>query len=251
MFGMFSAKCPVDQITKDWIEDRLHWLGKQFGYDVFLRRAVILPLAEFFPDRFDKSVESVQAMYERICRYMDIPEPLPELNFFQGTTPFLVNGQGHAVAAMAGLYDNDGERVIIHLKLSEIEDPLPLVGILAHELAHHRLLGEDRLYGDEFDHELLTDLTVVFHGLGVFLANAPRSWLSDFSQWPDGTPGKPEYMTAPMYGYAMAHAAWLRGERKTVLARHLRSDASCCFKQSLRYLEKTGDSTFNPKNTRH
>ncbi|MEO0359296.1 MAG: proton-conducting transporter membrane subunit, partial [Pseudomonadota bacterium] len=30
--------------------------------------------------------------------------------------------------------------------------------------------------GDEFDNELLTDLTVVFHGLGIFLGNGPRNW---------------------------------------------------------------------------
>ena len=31
---------------------------------------------------------------------------------------------------------------------------------------------------EEYDNELLTDLTVVFFGLGIFLANAPRNKLA-------------------------------------------------------------------------
>lgn len=122
---------------------------------------------------------------------------------------------------------------------------MELVGTMAHELAHHRLLGEERLDDDEFDNELLTDLTVVFHGLGIFLANIPRAWESGFTNWPDTATSRPEYMTQPMFGYALAHAAWFRQERKPHWAAHLRPDARASFKQGLRHLFETGNSTFS------
>ncbi len=75
-----------------------------------------------------------------------------------------------------------------------------LVGTMAHELAHVRLLGESRIMREVFDNELLTDLTGVHFGLGIFLANTSRNWDSHYSQWPDTDLFKPDYMTAPMCG---------------------------------------------------
>lgn len=117
---------------------------------------------------------------------------------------------------------------------------------MAHEIAHLRLLGEDRIFSDAFDNELLTDLTVVFHGLGIFLANVPRAWESDFTTWPGTDVRKPEYMTQPMFGYALAHAAWYRNQRNPEWGRFLRMGARASFKQGLRYLWETEDSQFKP-----
>ena len=99
-----------------------------------------------------------------------------------------------------------------------------------------RLMGEGRVAGDEFDNELLTDLTVVFHGLGVFLANAPRHWQSDATVWPGTTIFKPEYMTTPMYGYALALRCWLREEPMPVWRKNLSWSVRSEFKQAMRFL---------------
>lgn len=248
MFGWFRPTCPVDPNAKDWMEWRLEWLGDQFGVDVFARRSVILPEEDFFPDKYDGSPEAVQVLFEQVCRYMDADSDLVELRLFQDRNQLgLVNERGHAIPGAAGLYDERSGKTIIHLETSQFDRPLDLVGTMAHELAHLRLLGENRISPDVFDNELLTDLTVVFHGLGIFLANSPRHYESLNSHWPDTKVRKPEYMTYPMFGYAMAHAAWFRKERKPAWAKHLRTDAHCTFKQGLRYLWETGDSQFKPR----
>jgi len=136
---------------------------------------------------------------------------------------------------------------VIHLETSQLTEPMTLVGTIAHELAHLRLLGERRIDDDVFDNELLTDLTVVFHGMGIFLANAPRAWESDFTTWPGTEANRPEYMTQAMFGYALALAAWFRNERKPPWAKHLQMDARASFKQGLRYLWKISDSEFKPQ----
>ena len=91
---------------------------------------------------------------------------------------------------------------------------------MAHELAHQRLLGERRSPADRYDNELLTDLTAVFHGFGVFLANNPRKSTGKLSRWPGTQLFMPEYLSEPMFGYAMAHIAWVRDERSPAWARH-------------------------------
>src|SRR5262249_31338404 len=130
------------------------------------------------------------------------------------------------------------------------DDPMGLVGTIAHELAHVRLLGEGRIMREVFDNELLTDLTVVHFGLGIFLTNTPRNWDSQYKKWPDSTLLKPEYMTPPMFGWALAHLAWFRGETKPEWAKYLKMAARANLKQGLRYLQETGDSAYRPAKLR-
>ena len=248
MFGWFRPTCPVDSQAKAWIEERLDWLSNEFGLDVFPRRALILPHADSFPDKYDASEESARVLLDRVCRHMGADPILVELELFTNPDGFgLVNDRGQYLPGNAGLYDEQSHRTVIHLETSQLEDPMTLVGTMAHELAHFRLLGENRISGDEFDHELLTDLTVVFHGLGIFLANVPRAWESQFTHWPETNIRRPEYMTQPMFGYALAHAAWFQNERKPEWTTYLSRDARSSFKQGLRHLWETGDSTFRPQ----
>jgi hypothetical protein len=140
-----------------------------------------------------------------------------------------------------------GRDFTISIDTSGLGDSMALAGTFAHELAHVRLLGEGRLTGTEYDNELLTDLTVVFFGLGILLANSPRTWDSQYTKWPGTSLNKPEYMTTPMFGYALAHLAWFRGEDKPAWTKYLHWNARPDFKQGLRFLFKTGNSLFRPK----
>jgi hypothetical protein len=251
MFGWFRPVCPVDPCAKNWIEERLKWLSGEFGVDVFSRRAVVLPDEDFFPDTYDHSERSVRTLLDRVCRYMDADPDRVELRLFANPVDFgLVNENGHAIPMAAGWYEENNRRTIIRLEKSQLDDRMALIGTIAHELAHLRLLGERRIFPDIFDNELLTDLTVVFHGLGLFLANDSRVYQSQLTVWPGTQMRKPEYMSYPMFGYALAHAAWFRKERKPEWASHLRMDARSALKQGLRYLWETGDSKFKPSHAK-
>jgi hypothetical protein len=249
MLGWFAPHCPVDAAAKQWIEDRLHWLSQQFGRDTFTRRAVILPTSDFFPDGIDGTESSIRNLLDQVCGYMDADPQAVELRLFKPKNGlWVVNEGGKALpTGPGGLYDNQFGRTVIHISTEEMLNLGGLVGTMAHELAHLRLLGEGRLTGGEFDNELLTDLTVVFHGLGLFLGNSPRNWDGQYSTWPNSVLKRPEYMTPPMYGYALAHAAWLRGDTKPEWARFMSLELRSIFKQSLLYLSKTGDSKFHPE----
>ncbi len=249
---LFKPKCPCEPRTKAWVEERLAWLAAEFGDGAFHGRTIILPTSAFFPDAFDSSYESVRKMLDRVCKYMEVDPDKVDLEYFESPQNFyLVNQAGsYLPTAPAGTYHEEDGKYIIRIDARSIHNPFDLVGTFAHELAHARLLGESRVDPEIYDNELLTDLTVVHQGLGIFLANSPRAWQSQISTWPDGEPGRPEYMSLAMYGWALSLLGWFREERKPSWLRALNMDAKVNVQQGLRYIFATGDSAFTPRSLR-
>jgi hypothetical protein len=249
MFGwLFRPTCPCDVAAKDWVEKRLRWLNGEFDDNAFTGLPVVLPTREFFPDPYDGSRGAARTLYQRVCGYMGISPGRVILKFTAEKPPlWLVNASGQGVPTHpAATYEYNGGDELLRLNDAELGDPVGLVGTLAHELAHARLLGEGRVADTVFDNELLTDLTVVFMGLGIFLANGPRNWAGQYGKWPGTDLFKPEYMTPPLFGYALAHLAWHRGEERPPWAKYLHWAARVNFNQGFRYLRKTANSRFKP-----
>jgi hypothetical protein len=247
MFSWFQPTCPCDPAAKQWVEDRLCWLSKQFGLHILLERPVVLPTAQFFPDPWDHSAKSVRKMFRRVCGYMGVDADTINLELFRNRGSQAQVGLLGGFAAgtwsdAAGPWDKG----VIRLEEGSMDRPADLVGVMAHELAHQLLLGQNRTDRDAIDNELLTDLTALYHGFGVFLANNPRRSTGGLSYWPGTRLRKPEYMSEPIAGYAMAHIAWFRDEERPAWAKPLRWAPRAVFKQGLRYLQRTSDSTFRP-----
>jgi hypothetical protein len=249
MFGWFRPTCPVDAAAKAWIEERMQWLAGEFAEELGYEFRVIEPTPEFFPDPYDGSRKAVRRLFERVCGYMGVVPATVKLRIFkESRNLWLVDEKGDWLpSGAAGLY----EGATIRIAEDEFGQLMSLVGTMAHELAHARLLGDGRAMSEAYDNELLTDLTVVFFGLGIFLANLPRHYDSQYTLWPGTQLKRPEYMTPPMFGYALAHVAWFREEQKPTWAKHLYSGARANLKEGLRFLWKTSDSTFLPPHARH
>jgi hypothetical protein len=236
MFDWFST-CPVDPVARDWIDCRWRWLIDEFSGGLGADAPTILPTRDFFPEKYDQSDQAVRTLFDRICKYMSVSPNLIDLQFYSEPNRLaLVNENGDAIGGAAGTYHKGDSSFVIRIERSQFDRPMTLVGTLAHELAHVRLLGEGRLDHDAFDNELLTDLTVVYHGMGIFLANCPRHWQSHLSTWPDTDALKPEYMTTPMYGYALALRCWLSDKTLPAWRGHLSPGVRSEFKQAFRFL---------------
>ncbi|MBM4327069.1 MAG: hypothetical protein FJ118_07880 [Deltaproteobacteria bacterium] len=206
-----------------------------------------LPTDEFFPERYEPTQERTEALLVRICHFMGVTEAGVTLKLrHEPNKLWLVNEKGQWLPGPAGTYAQSRGRYIITLDTDELCEPTGLVATLAHELAHARLLGEGRLRGRHHDDELLTDLTAFFLGFAIFVANSPRVWVSQFTKWPRTRVNKPEYMTAPMYGYALGHLAWFQGRRKPSWAKYLGSHVINDFKRASQFLFKIEDSSFRP-----
>jgi hypothetical protein len=245
MFSFFQARCPVDPVAKTWIEGRLAWLNEQFGDADFLGRPPIAPTRANFPELFRPGGIALRELFERVCTLMHVDSARVELEVMAEWDDLgFVNQDGHAVGGAAGYYIAEDGRERIQVSPTEFLAPTQLIATMAHELSHLRLLGDGRLDGDTVDNELVTDLCAFHHGFGIFLANGPRAWVSQLSQWPGTHVLKPEYMPAPYFGWALAHQAWLRGERKPEWFAHVSGDSLACAREGLRYLGKTSDSAF-------
>jgi hypothetical protein len=244
MFGWFRPSCPCDPAAKPWVEEHLQWLAKQFGLHILLERPIILPTSEFFPDAWDGSTKAARRMFRRVCGYMGVNSDAVELKFTheKKVDPFSL---GMAAATWSG-GEGPWDKGVVRVDKGHLDRPADLIGYMAHELSHQRLLGECRIDPDRFDNELLTDLTAVFHGFGVFLANNPRKSTGRLAHWPGTRLHMPEYLSEPMLGYALAHIAWFRDEARPQWAKALRWAPRAVFKEGLRYLQETADSTFKP-----
>jgi len=237
--------CPCSPPAKAWVEDRLDWLCQEFPENIFAGKRLVLPSAEFFPEAYNGTEDDVEVLLRRVCDYMEVDRSRVVLDLMTGgDKTLLVNEEGHHIAGVGGTYEDAGGYAAIHLDVSELDDPIRVVGTLAHELAHHRLMGEQRVSGEEFDNELLTDLTTVVLGLGLFLARSPRNWRSQYFKWEATDFNRTEYMSPPMFGHALAHLAWFENDRRPHWIRHLPYEARHSLKESIRYLFETGDSTF-------
>jgi hypothetical protein len=235
----FKPRCNVDPVTRRWIDDKLIWLGGQFATPPE-GRPTVLPTSKFFPDPYDRSDRSVKSLVNRVCGYMGVDPAAVDVQFFENPARnlWLVDTEGRAVSTgAAGTYHRGDTHFVIRLNRTQAESPMDLVGTVAHEMAHVRLMGEGRVTGDEFDNELLTDLTVVHLGLGIFLANSPRHWASHTTVWPDTDVPMPRYMTTPMYGYALASRALGEGEDRPVWRRSLTPGVRAEFNAAVRFLK--------------
>ncbi len=151
MFGL-SAKLPVSEEERQWINQGFHRLEKMLGRRCMLEAKVVLPTAEDFPDPYDKTPAAVEKLFQRVCAYMQVDRSAIELEIFpdeteelRKTLPYWRGDSGGA----AGLYTHDAasedaaaKRMVVAIKSSQLEDPLVLVATVAHELGHVILLGE-------------------------------------------------------------------------------------------------------------
>lgn len=242
MFNLSAARCPVDEESRLWIENRLYWLTNEFGVGNLSENTVILPTDEFFPDVYQAHESDVYTLLEKVCDYMDVDVSAVKLKFYEDAResirhglPFYEGGDKSA----AGYFQASRTKHIVGVNNAQLKDPLSLVATIAHELGHVRLLGDGHISSDESDHEPLTDLFTVYYGLGVFTANSSfrfTQFTNAFSHgWQTQRLG---YLSEEMFGYALGLYAWLRKEQKANWTSHLSVNVKSFFKSSCKYIER-------------
>lgn len=229
MFSWFRSQpeCPIEPEMRDWINTRWAWLEEQFGTERLCATQVILPNSDFFPDPYHGTKKDAEALFKRVCGYMELDHADMRLSFYEERKQ----------PGTAGLYRAEGKRFHIEIEITNLHDPLAMVATMAHELGHVHLLGQRRLPEDADDHEPLTDLLTVYLGMGVFTANSvirENYWhAGQISGWSIGRRG---YLTMVDYGYAFARFSRARHDDGKTWVRELRLDVRTAYKQAMRYL---------------
>ncbi len=249
MFEWFKLNCPVRRDEKDWLEYGLNWLSDQFEIERLRQCRVILPTDHFFPDVYDGSYNAVRRILIRVCHYMEVAPAEVSLRLYDGEResgldadpglPILTEGSAGPATF------HIGRSTVISIEQSCRNDPMLLVAVMAHELCHHILSAPGVAPLDEHEEEPMTDLATVFMGMGVFSANSvirEADWhQGDRTAWTIHAGG---YLSERMFAYALSLFAWERGENKPPWARHLRRPVRRTFRTGVKYLLKTGDTSF-------
>jgi hypothetical protein len=230
-----AARCPVSAKAQGWIEDSLQWLREEFG-GAALNGEVVQPGSMFPPGSYSGTEADLHVALRRLCTRMsvkldairvdlsddpDVPELGPRV-------PIVSQFSG-----AAGHFQRDGDMFVVAVRRRQLRDQVALTATLAHELAHARLLGEQRIDPGRKDQEQLTDLTTVFFGLGVFTANAAFDFSQSEFGWKTSQLG---YLGEALFGYALAYYAHLRGEEDPPWARALDTNPRVYMHKGLRFL---------------
>jgi hypothetical protein len=235
--------CPVSEHSRIWLEDAFLLLLNFFGKENIQQRKVMIPHYFDFPVPYNRTEQSAYETMKIVANQMEVPIDCIELDFYDdqvseistgspfGRGIFLEADKGEQYPA--GLYWGKGGqgKFEIWLNRKNLSEPESLVSTLAHEIAHIKLLGENRMKDND---EYLTDLTTVIFGLGVFNANDAfqtytgigyRGWQSQ------------GYLSQMQWGYALALFAHVRGEKSPAWINHLTPNVKADFLQGQKFIE--------------
>lgn len=242
--------CPVSEYNRLWLENAFSVLLDFFGKENIQQRKVLIPHYADFPVLYDKTEQSAYETMKIVASQMEVPFENIELNFYDdrvteissgspfGTDLYLesVKGDHNAQGFYMGMRENG--KYEIWVSRNNLVLPERLVAILAHEIAHIKLLGEKRRISDN---EYLTDLTTVVFGLGIFNANeAFQSW-KDKRTWGYTSLG---YLSQMQWGYSLALFAYVRGESAPAWSEHLAPNVKSDFQQGQRFIEANKELIF-------
>lgn len=240
MFWTKKPKIPITFEDQIWVEESLSFLKESLGEEIVAVR-VVEPSKEFFNRDFDSSEADAMFILERCEALMDIPKGIVLLDFYSEESHYLDDGTLLSSSAdimgrfsgAAGTYQKQEGKSIIRIETGQLKHPESLIATIAHELAHEKLLGENRIVEND---EHLTDLTAIVYGFGIFIANAKFQFQSNMNSgfgWQMQSQG---YLPEQVSAYAMASLALKKNELNQDYKKYLDSSVEKYFEQSLGYL---------------
>jgi hypothetical protein len=238
----FRPKLPINEEDRQWVNHGFDRLSLALGRSRMLDAEVILPTAEHFPDYYDGTEETLEALFGRLCGYMRVDRASIELEVLPDETaelrellPFWRSNSERCAGLF--IHPENSSRMVIAVHGAKLKDPLVLVATLAHELSHAVLLGGKLVNRNEADMEPLTDLLTVFLGFGVFTANtAARFQQHQRGRRQGWSMQRLGYLPEEVYGYALAKFAQERGEKSPPWIKHLTTNVRAYYKRSWAWL---------------
>ncbi len=250
MFG-FKPKLPIVEEERLWVDEGFLRLSRMLGSSRMHNAKVVLPTDEFFPDPWGQSESALNALFRRVCGYMDVNPNKVELTVIPDASELIRALPVYSVKGdngPAGLHygGNDEERPLVAVRQSLLEDPLAVVATLAHELGHVILIDGGHLQRDAEDMEPLTDLVTVYLGLGIFTANASRNFRKFQDDRSEGwSMSRLGYLPETVFGYALARFAKERGEEHPEWDRYLSTNLKAWFRRSAEWLRASSPEPEN------
>ncbi len=244
MFGLFSKNTYQPTVTpedKDWVEKNIIWFIEVFGLDKLKEQPFISPTTDNFPYNNLKDTEQFQKLFEQLCKYWDLNPNEIIVKFFDDIkskqwTTWIPHGKFNEPGGLYNqIYTTDEKRFNIQLAKSNLDNPQLLVSVIAHELAHVKLLGGNFIKRNDVDMEPLTDLASIFFGFGVFVANSVQTkdiyWIS-----------RSGYLPNQLISYANALICYITEHDEKEYNTVLNGNTIDLFKKDIEFLSNTNDT---------
>ena len=168
-----------DEDTIKWMIGTYAWLLENFGGMKRVQRTkLVTPTPEDFPVLNSPNMgKAIFKIVQTNCGLEKWPCKLimtTDRNAVAETMQFNnISGSGSDRAGAAGTFSKNGPLVTITYSMKQLEDPMSLVAVFAHELSHYLLHSHIELPpGGAKMEEHATDLCAVFLGFGIFGANS-------------------------------------------------------------------------------
>lgn len=249
--NLFGPKRPLGCEEWEWQLAAFRWLLDEFGGIEAHRTGILAtPDGDCFPDSAltgDARAEELLGQIMGIAGIGDWPVKLAMDDGEPGFRPVsqmhaVVPETGKAMGMFRGVDDGKGgwlAEIVASRQL--LGDEAALVATLAHEVAHYFLCGTNRpMPGGEDCHELLTDLTAVALGFGIFLGNNARYsrhvYADGGGQW--FTAGAQGYLSERALMGALAISETLAGRDPMTAAPYLKRHLAKDLRDAARYIAK-------------
>ncbi|SIN59668.1 hypothetical protein SAMN02745824_0199 [Parasphingorhabdus marina DSM 22363] len=180
--SLFGPKRPLSKDEWEWQLASFKWLLAEFGgIERNPTNVLVLPTAEYFPPTSGEPAEKAQQIFDQVRTLSGMAEwptrllageASKEANIASGIS--LVH-ENHAPAGEFLVKNGPtGEQLAeIRYNPRHLANPESLIATFAHELSHYLMANAKSDPPGGWDiHELTTDLTAVYLGFGIFMANS-------------------------------------------------------------------------------
>lgn len=212
VFSFFRRKPVLEKKISDWLWETFAWTLRNFGSDVFYARTrLITPTTRYFPDKADSAESLVESTFVRVREYAGM-ENWPCRLQAQESDPNPVVAPAivlkGAPSGPAGTFSLRGEtrEAVITYNPNLIKRPESLIATFAHELAHYLgVMAKAEPPGGKEYREHATDLTAVYLGFGIFMANSAFTFEQYSSAGSHGwSSSQLGYLSEDQLAYALA-----------------------------------------------
>lgn len=181
----FRRKPVLDADTAAWHLENFEWLVTNYSRRVgFAQKMLILPAPGYFNNGGEEGHAKAKLLFEQVKAYCGIESYIslvPDDSIPQSHDMPRVDTVYHGAHA-AGLYFSGRGKYAARIDYAShmLADIPSLIAVFAHELSHFVLDGGAPPPPpiEEDEAEFLTDLTAVFLGFGVFMANSAFTFQS-------------------------------------------------------------------------
>lgn len=240
-----------------WQFDVYEWLLENFGgYTRFQKQTLVTPTSDFFPFTPRESKEYAEVVFETVKDYMGMDDWICRLIRIEDENPMdrlrkssHFYGTWASAKSAAGLFKLDHEGAKIYYARSTLPNPALLIATLSHELSHYLISSTvTPPPGGWAQLEPMTDLTSVFRGFGIFLANSAfnvTQW-ADYtgSGWSASTHG---YLTESELAFGLGIFCTLNDIHPKFVKKHLRPNPRSYFARAMKEMRHYEDRIQNLK----